>query len=114
MIEIVQAVQLVEKTWVPDDLKRLYTFFSASDLWHYVGVSDDKLCDYCGINDGMDLAGDVLRGKFPDLEIVDANTIYPHVHRHLVRQGIFGVWSKDSCRCVLIRVHEPINEAETA
>ena len=53
------------------------------------------LCDLCEINNQMDLTGDVLRGKFPYLEIADANTIYPNVH--------------PNCRCVIMRIAAPLD-----
>ena len=95
MISAVQAVAAVKH--IPQNLED-WTFFSPNDIWHYMGVTDDRLCELCEINDGMDLTGDVLRGKFPDLEIVDKGVIYPHVH--------------PNCRCVLMRMAAPIEILE--
>ena len=96
VIDVAEAFEAAEKTWIPSDYKILYTFFGANDLWHYIAVTDDRLCDACMVNDGMDMDGTVLRGKFEWLEIIDANNIRPNVHKN--------------CRCELIRIHEPIVE----
>lgn len=106
-IEAIQAVQQVlslEKALkrIPDHLKQ-YTFFGDLDQWHYYSIGDDKLCEYCNQHEAVTYSGSEIRGIFPDLEIVDKNMIYPRVHMTLYKQGKFGAWSKDSCRCVLVR-----------
>ena len=94
VIQVTRAVQaVIDKSWIPEELSD-WSFFSAYDLWHYMGVSDEKLCELCEVNDGMDMTGDVLRGKFPYLEIIDKNTIYPNTH--------------PNCRCVLVRIAAPM------
>jgi len=104
MLKAIQAVQTVQdRKWIPEGLEEL-TYFSALDLWYYLGVTDERLCEYCEVNDGQEMGGDVLRGKFPDLEIVDQNTIYPHVHVTLGWKTI----ANDNCRCVLVRIAAPL------
>ncbi len=58
----------------------------------------------------MTYSGSEIRGIFPELEIVSETMIYPRVHMDLYKRGIFGAWSKNSCRCILIRelAEEPI------
>jgi hypothetical protein len=103
MLRAIQAVQVFQdKKWIPKELSTL-SYFSVNDLWHYFAVSDERLCEYCDVNDGLDISGDILRGKFPDLEIIDENTIYPHVH---VTLG-WKTQANDNCRCMLIRVAAP-------
>lgn len=93
MLKAIQAVRMFQdKKWIPEHLKEL-SYFSQYDLWHYMAVSDERRCELCDVNDGVDMAGDVLRGKFEYLEIIDENMIYPNVH--------------PNCRCMLIRVAAP-------
>ena len=104
MLRAVQAVQLRQDTRrIPEEF-RGNTYFSQYDLWHYFAVSDTRLCEYCAVNDGMDMTGDILRGKFPDYEIASENTIYPHVHVTLGWKS----QEDDNCRCMLIRVAAPL------
>ncbi len=70
-----------------------YTFFGHNDMWNYVAVFDDRLCDECEnyLEIGI-FNGDKLRDVFQRLVIADENTIMLNVH--------------PNCRCYLIRVIE--------
>lgn len=74
----------------PEALKRI-SFFGIEDLWHYIPVWDEKLCDECLQHARNEYyPGTDLRRKFKYLQIVDENTIEARVHPH--------------CRCFLTRV----------
>lgn len=74
--------------------------FSASTVWHYRGHYDaDSQCDHCKNYDNRDFLGSEIRTLFPDLEIVDENTIYVNLHMTL--------WGKDTCKCYLWRATDP-------
>ena len=73
-----------------------HTYFANEILVHN--------CDYCAVNDGEDMTGDVIRGKFPDLEIVSENIIYLHVHVTLGWNSL----ADDHCRCIAIRIVAPL------
>jgi hypothetical protein len=90
LISILDALEVLEASrWVPEEFKG-YTFFSADDRWLYVKSGNPNLCDDCAGYDGDVFYGDEVRREFPDLVIVDQNTIYVRVHPH--------------CECVLIRL----------
>lgn len=96
-IQAIKAVQVFQdKTWIPKEFKG-YTYFSVSDVWHYISISDDRRCQYCKEFDGGDFFGDQIRFFFPDLIIRSKNVIDVHIHKTL--------WNKDTCRCKLVRVH---------
>lgn len=62
-------------------------------MWHYVEISDSKLCPVCRANARMEggyYTGNRIRGFFPYLEILDVNTVKVNEH--------------PNCRCVLVRV----------
>jgi len=74
------------------------TFYSVNDIWLYIEISDDKLCDVCHANahmEGGEYKGNRIRGFFPYHEILDINTIKVNQHPH--------------CRCIMVRKH-PILE----
>jgi hypothetical protein len=100
MLKAIRAVQTLQD--LPEAPIEV-SYFSPGDFWHYVAISDGKLCEYCGAYDGQTFPGSELQTTFPDLEIIFHNMIHPHVHQMLVDRGIFGEWTRDSCRCLLIR-----------
>jgi hypothetical protein len=104
IIGAIQAVQAIQtaKQRIPKKYKHL-TYFSDLDQWRYFSIGDGKRCKYCDQHEGITFSGSEIRGIFPDLDIVSPTMIYPRVHMTLYKQGKFGAWSKDSCRCVLIR-----------
>lgn len=88
LIQIVQVVKAVQRK--PSEY-RTVTFFGEYDLWRFVPKFDDKLCPTClGHAANEYFRGKYIRGLFPYLKIVDANTIDVEVH--------------PNCRCFLIRV----------
>ncbi len=100
LIEVIEAVETYQaqeaKSRIPPELKG-QTFFSINNLYHYFGISDDKLCDQCQQYDGETIVGSELRKLFPYLTIDTENIIYPNVH--------------PNCRCLLIRL-TPENSPE--
>lgn len=89
------------KSRIPDELRGKITFFTANDVWYYRGVFDPKSqCDHCRDKDGKTFLGSSLRQEFPDLEVIDENTIYVNLHMTL--------WGADTCRCYLWR-EVPLN-----
>ena len=107
-LNLLQAVKVVrharDKKWKPMTYRKEFTFFSKSDVWHYISISDDRRCQYCEEFDGFDYFGDELRKFFPDLIIRSPNVIDVHIHKTL--------WDKDNCRCKVVRVFLPEGEAE--
>lgn len=75
------------------------TFFGEEDIWHYIPVWDEKLCDEC-LKHARDeyFVGKRLRAKMPYLEIVDEDTLAAKIHQH--------------CRCLLTRVTNLIEYIE--
>jgi hypothetical protein len=88
MTRAVQAV--IDRSWIPEDL-RGNRYFSMEDLWIYIPHYDEKLCEECGeFALGIPfIPGNQLRRSFPDMEIIDENTVRANVH--------------PNCRCELIR-----------
>lgn len=88
MAKIVQAV--IDRSWIPEAYQG-NRYFSQADLWIYIPHYDVKLCEECGqFALGVPfISGRQLRSSFPDMEIVDENTINANVH--------------PNCRCQLIR-----------
>jgi hypothetical protein len=88
LISVVKAVDAVKRK--PTEYKR-QSFFGKLDLWAYVAVYDEKLCEKCwAFAKQQVFRGSELRGKFPYLEIHDNDLIYVNVHPH--------------CRCYLLRI----------
>ena len=93
-VEIVQIVEVVEEARkrIPDEYKQ--SFFGAYDLWLYVAVYDEVLCQKCwGYARQQVFQGSELVSKFEYLRIVDDDKIEAKVHPH--------------CRCELYRIIDP-------
>jgi hypothetical protein len=89
--EIQQARQQVEALKrIPTDTPARITYFSVHDEWVFTAVFDNRVCPHCLAFENQTFTGNLLRAKFPYLEIVDLETIIPNVHPH--------------CRCRLERV----------
>ncbi len=93
LIEMVEAVIAVEKTWKPKAYRDDVTFFSSQDIWTFI-PSWQNTCEDCAeFATGIPiLTGDQIRGMFPYLAIVDEDTIDANVH--------------PNCRCQLVRFSE--------
>jgi len=66
------------------------TFYSVNDIWLYIEISDDKLCDVCHANahmEGGEYKGNRIRGFFPYHEILDINTIKVNQHPNCLLAG---------------------------
>jgi len=88
--EIQMARQQVEALKrVPTDTPARITYFSVNDEWVFTAVFDNVVCPHCLGFENQTFTGNVLRAMFPDLEIVDLETITPNVH--------------PNCRCRLDR-----------
>jgi len=79
MVEAVQAVEAVElfraKQRIPEHLRK-YSFFGDGDFWDFTGPEDTKTCNICyNLRLTMPFVGSRIRGYFPYLVILDANTI---------------------------------------
>ena len=74
---------------IPPDTPARITFFSVHDEWVFTAVFDNVVCPDCLGFENQTFTGNLLRAKFPDLEIVDLETINPNVH--------------PNCRCRLER-----------
>jgi len=91
IIEIVRIVEAVEaKKRLPFDVPKAITFFSKNDEWIFTAVIDNNVCHNCLQYENQPFTGNLLRTKFPNLEILDLETIHPHVH--------------PNCRCHLDRI----------
>jgi hypothetical protein len=91
LIEVIEAVRVFEATKRIPDKYQDTTFFSMNDWWLYFRSDAPNMCHQCDFYGGIYFfAGDKLRGDFPYLEIIDENTIEPHVHPH--------------CGCILLRL----------
>ena len=104
--QIVKVVRAVEgaRQRVPDRLKRKTTFFTAMDLWFYVGQYDPETqCQYCRAFDGRFYLGSELRTRFPDLQVESEDLIYVNYHMTL--------WGVDTCKCYLTRVKDTTDVA---
>ena len=107
--EIVAAVLAVHeaKKRLDFPLRRGVTFFSENDVWLYDATLDGLVCDYCRTAEIIgEFRGNNLRLNFPDLEIVDENTLHPHNHVTLGWRTL----DTDTCRCVLKRVIGKVGE----
>ena len=95
----VQAVREARKRITFDTKK---SFFGAYDFWTYIAEGPiDTNCDKCTELDAQDFTGSQLRSMFPDLIVLDDDTIYPNVHQTL--------WGKDTCKCILRRVTDGLD-----
>jgi hypothetical protein len=93
--EIRQVQQQIESLKrIPVNTPARITYFSIKDEWAFTAVMDNHVCSKCLAFENTILTGDLLRSRFPNLEIVDLETIYPHVHPncrcHLDRALYFG------------------------
>lgn len=94
LIQVVEAIAVVDALKRKPEEYRTQSFFGELNLWKYIPVYDPKLCDRCREHDVTKFFwGPDLRKEFPYLEIVDENTIEANVHPH--------------CRCFLARVIAP-------
>lgn len=91
MLRAVQAVQvMLDRQLIPREYRR-QSFFGEYDLWAYVAVYDDRLCEKCwGFARQQVFRGTRLRATFPEWKIRDNNLIEANVHPH--------------CRCELLRI----------
>lgn len=96
----VSAVVATKSVIAVDRLKRkpeeyrFQTFFGEYDLWLYVPVYDEKLCEKCEAHAHTQVfRGTELESVFEYLEIEDEDKIYANVHPH--------------CRCYLFRIINP-------
>jgi hypothetical protein len=88
LVQVIQAVQAVrDKTWIPKELGN-YVFFSDTEDWFYISVSDDRRCEHCEKLNGLEFNGTEIQGRFPDLEIRSPNVIDVNLHLTL--------WGKDT------------------
>ena len=95
----VQAVREARKRITFDTKK---TFFSNYDYWTYIAEGPiDTNCDKCAELDAQDFVGSQLRSMFPDLIVLDEDTIYPNVHMTL--------WGKATCKCILRRTESGLD-----
>jgi hypothetical protein len=84
------AVAVVEaQKRINIDAPTAITFFSVNDEWVFTAEFDNVVCDDCLEYENQTLTGAMLRSLFPLLEVVDLETILPHVH--------------PNCRCRLER-----------
>jgi hypothetical protein len=95
ILEVARAIEAVEaRQRIPADTPKAITFFSQNDEWIYTAVTDNHVCLRCLQYENKTLKGDELRNIFPELEILDLETIHPHVHPncrcHLDRTLYFG------------------------
>jgi hypothetical protein len=103
MVEAVLSVHEARKRRV--DFTTRKTFFGHYDVWTYIAEGPlDTNCPKCMELDAQDFMGAHLRQMFPDLMIMDEDTIYPNVHQTL--------WGKDTCKCVLRRASEPLDSLD--
>lgn len=90
-MQALKAVQIVDAVKRKPSEHRRQSFFGMYDLWEYIAVYDDVLCEKCyGFAEREVYRGSHLRAIFPYLEIHDENRIDVHVHPH--------------CRCMLLRI----------
>jgi hypothetical protein len=91
LIRTVKAVQAVDAVKRKPEEYRRQSFFGEYDLWLYVAVYDDRLCNLCWAYAKQQVfRGSSLRSLFPYLTIEDNDMIRVHVHPH--------------CRCQLLRI----------
>lgn len=97
LTQIVRAVQqVINDSWVPEDLRGKATWFGLYDFWLYEDEDADSECEYCKTYRGQLFAGNQIRSIFPDLEVISEDLVLPKVHTTL--------WGKDTCKCKLSRV----------
>jgi len=92
LITIVKTTDICEaKASIPAHLRdKGITWYSMFDVWTYIAEGPiDENCPKCMELDAQDFQGSYLRAMFPDLVILDEDTIYPNVHMTL--------WGKDTC-----------------
>ena len=102
LITIVKTVDICEaRSRIPKELQgKGLSWFSMFDVWTYIAEGPiDENCPKCMELDAQDFQGSYLRAMFPDLVILDEDTIYPNVHMTL--------WGKPTCKCILRRTNEP-------
>lgn len=97
-LEIVYAVKATQR--IPENLRGKITFYSAFDVWHYIGVYGPNQCFHCADFDGKDYFGPEIRFLFSDHTIMDEDHIAVNYHVTL--------WGKETCKCELRRVGTPI------
>lgn len=91
LLQLVNAAKAVDSLRRKPEVYRTRTFFSKFDLWRYVPVFDEKLCDRCREYAMTQFfKGTELRKEFPYLTIRDEDTINAKVH--------------PNCRCELWRI----------
>ena len=94
LINVVEAAAVVDALQRKPEEYKTQSFFGELDLWKYIPVYDEKLCDKCAEYAATQYFwGPELRKNFKYLEIVDENTIDANVHIN--------------CRCFLARVIAP-------
>jgi hypothetical protein len=97
--QILNAVVAVKSVVAVDALKRIppeyrQSFFGAYDLWLYVPVYDERLCEKCEAHAKTQVfRGTELRSTFPYLGFADEDKLLANVHPH--------------CRCELYRIISP-------
>jgi len=91
VIRAVEAVKAVQR--IPED--SAHSFFGMEDIWHYIPVWDERLCDRCLKHARNEYyVGRHLRAIMPYLEIANENRIDANIH--------------PNCRCYLTRVTDPM------
>lgn len=72
-MKAVQAVKAVRRR--PRPMRRV-TYFSENDVWLFNARSDTKVCEMCRLAEEIgEFRGNNLRMNFPNLVILDENTI---------------------------------------
>jgi hypothetical protein len=105
MEQVLAAVSAVHEARKRLSIDTRKTFFGHYDVWTYIAEGPlDTNCPKCMELDAQDFMGAHLRQMFPDLVIMDEDTIYPNVHMTL--------WSKNTCKCVLRRASEPLDSLD--
>jgi hypothetical protein len=102
MEQVLVAVAAVHEARKRLGIDTRKTFFGHYDVWTYIAEGPiDTNCPKCMELDAQDFMGSHLRQMFPDLMIMDEDTIYPNVHQTL--------WGKPTCKCILRRASEPLD-----
>lgn len=74
VVQSVQALQKARQRKIPT--RPGVTFFSENDVWVYDARADTKVCPTCRIAETIEhFRGNNLRINFPNLVILDENTI---------------------------------------
>lgn len=88
---MIKAVEIVDALQRKPEEYRILSFFGEYDLWLYVPVYDERLCEKCEAHAKTQVfRGPELRSTFPYLKIVDEDKIMANVH--------------PNCRCELYRI----------